>query len=384
MRIARVESIPVRLPFAQLGPPVRAFARPFTATELCLVRVETDDGIVGWGEGPWGFWRPIKAVIDDFIAPVTVGYDARDIGRIMGDLQRLMCVLGRYGIAMYALSALDIALWDIAGKAAGLPLHRLLGGSGEQLVPTYMSVWAGKGTIEAFDEERKVFAWERADQEVVAAKIRGALAAGFAHFKLHSADEGDIRLAREVAGPDVKLMVDASCRWTLDEAREAARRIAPYQPYWLEEPIFPPEDFASLARLQAETGVPLAAGENASTEYEFAAMFAAGAVTFAQPNVTRVGGISEFRKVLELADARAVEVCPFSMLFGPGLLATVHLMASRARPGMMEHVRAPLEATLYGDRLSSVGSHYRAPDGPGLGFDPDPDVVRDYRIRDSQ
>ncbi len=383
MKIARVELIPVRLPFAQLGPPLRAFGRPFTAMELALVRVETDDGLVGWGEGPWGIWRPIKAVIEDFIAPVAIGYDALDVGRVMGDMHRLMYVLGRRGIAMHALSALDIALWDIAGKAAGKPLHRLLGGRGEQPVPAYMSIWAGKGTIEAYDAERKVFAWERADHDVIIAQIRGAMAAGFRHIKLHSAAEDDIRLAREVAGPDAKIMIDASCRWTLDEARAAAARIAPYDPYWLEEPIFPPDDYGALAQLRKETGVATAAGENACTVLEFEDMFDAGAVTFAQPNVTRVGGVSEFLKVLELADARGVEVCPFSALFGPGFLATVHLMASRARPGMMEYVGAPHEVTLYGDRLASTGQH-QAPEGPGLGIDPDPDVLRDYRIRDSQ
>lgn len=384
MKIARVEMVPVRLPFADLGgPPLRAFGQVVTAFELALVRVETDTGIVGWGEAPWGFWRPIKPVIDDFIAPVAVGYDAGDIAGLMSDLQRLMYVFGRHGIAMYALSALDIALWDVAGKAAGLPLHRMLGGRGDARVPAYVSVWAGKGTVEAYDTDRKQFDWEMADQEVVAAQVHRALASGFRHVKLHSASERDIRIAREVGGADIGVMIDASCRWTLDEAREAARRIAPYDPYWLEEPIFPPEDFASLARLRKETGLPIAAGENACTHYEFAAMFDAEAVTFAQPNVARVGGVSEFRKVLELADARGVEVCPFSSLFGPGFLATVQLMAARARPGMIEHVSVPFEVTLYGDRVAAVGGHYLPPAGPGLGHDPDPDVLRDYRVRDS-
>jgi len=384
MKIARVEAVPVRLPFAELGgPPLRAFGRPFTAFELSLVRVETDDGIVGWGEGPWGFWRPIAAMIEEFVAPVAVGYPAGDIARVMGDLQRLMYVFGRHGIAMYALSALDIALWDIAGKAAGQPLHRLLGSRGEVAVPAYVSVWAGKAAVEAYDADRKEFVWDIADQEIVAAQVRGAMAAGFRHVKLHSASERDMRIAREVGGSQLGVMIDASCRWTLDEARAAARRIAPYQPYWLEEPIFPPEDYASLARLRSESGLPIAAGENACTHYEFAAMFDAGAVTFAQPNVTRVGGVSEFRAVLELADARGVEVCPFSSLFGPGFLATMQLMAARPRPGMIEHVSAPLEATLYGG-LTAADGHYRPPAGPGLGCDPDPDVLRDYRIRDSR
>lgn len=179
-------------------------------------------------------------------------------------------------------------------------------------------------------------------------------------------------------------MVDAMCRWTVPEAREAALRLREHDLYWLEEPIFPPEDFQSMARLQAETGVAIAAGENACTSFEFAQMLGARAVTFAQPNVTRVGGITEFRKVAALAEAHGVEVCAHSHFVGPGWLATLQLMAAQGRrTGLMERVGIPFEASLYGTVMDPIDGHFHPPAGPGLGCDPDLDVLKECRIRDA-
>lgn len=375
MKIARVEALPIRLPFAQVGPPIVMFGRPFTAFELVLVVLETDDGIVGYGETPWGPWRPMKALIEDFIAPAVVGRDASNIPALMHELQRLTHVIGRYGLTMFALSGVDTALWDIAGKAAGVPLSRLFGGA-PRPVPGYVSLWVNYRRSGAWD-------WESADRDVLAEKARAAVAAGYRHVKLHGTTEADVRAVREAVGPEIGIMIDASCRWSLVEARRAALRLKPFDLTWLEEPIFPPEDFATLARLQAETGVPLAAGENACTSFEFAAMFAAGAVTFAQPNVNRVGGITEFRKVAALAETSGVALVPHSFFFGPGFLATLQLMAAQARPSLVEKAGTPLEVTLYGAAADPIDGQFHPPEGPGLGRDPDPDVLEDCRIRES-
>jgi D-galactarolactone cycloisomerase len=372
MKIARVEALPVRLPFTTVGAPIMMFGRPWNAFELVLVVLETDDGIVGYGETPWGPWRPIKALIDDFIGPALRGRDVSNVPAVMHELQRLTHVIGRYGLTMFALSGVDTALWDIAGKAAGVPLCRLFGGS-PRPVPGYVSLWVNYKKSGAWD-------WESADRDVLAERARAAVAAGYRHVKLHGTTEADLAAVRDAVGDEVRIMVDASCRWTFAEAREAAARMKQFNLFWLEEPIFPPEDFASLGRLQAETGVPLAAGENACTAFEFAAMFAARAVTFAQPNVNRVGGITEFRKVAALAETSGVALHPHSFFFGPGLLATLQLMAAQARPGLVEKAGAPLEVSLYGGAADPVDGQFHPPDGPGLGRDPDPDVLRDCRI----
>jgi len=383
-KIARVEAVPIRLPFAQVGPPLMAFGRPFTGFELLLVVVETDDGIVGYGEAPWGFWRPFKVLIDEIIAPLVIGRDASNIAGLMHDVQRMAYIVGRHGTT-FALSGVDIALWDIAGKAAGMPLYRLLGGS-RRNVEGYATAWVGKTTLEAWKpgaHENGAFDWRDHAPERLADDIGEVVAAGFRHVKLHSTDEAVVRTVREIGGRDFGIMVDASCRWTPTEACVAAHRLKPYDLHWLEEPIFPPEDYRALAHLQAETGVPLAAGENASTAFEFAAMFAARAVSVAQPNVTRVGGITEFRKVAALAETSGVELSPHSFLFGPGFLATLHLMAAQGRPGLVEIPAAPLEVHLYGTPIEPIEDHFfQPPDGPGLGRDPDPEVLRRCRISD--
>jgi L-alanine-DL-glutamate epimerase-like enolase superfamily enzyme len=201
--------------------------------------------------------------------------------------------------------------------------------------------------------------------------------------KLHGTIESDLRLIREVAGDGVAIMIDTMCRWSYDEAREALLRLKPYDLYWVEEPIFPPEDFAGLARLRQETGARIAAGENACTEYEFAAMLAAGAVDVAQPNVTRIGGVTEFRKALALAAQHGVEVSPHARFLGPGLLATLHLMSAQPQPGLVERVGLDLEASLYPAAvLDPKDGAFILPDGPGLGVEPDLDVLEACRIRD--
>ncbi|HEY8141332.1 MAG TPA: mandelate racemase/muconate lactonizing enzyme family protein [Kofleriaceae bacterium] len=376
MKIARVEAVPVRLPFKQVGPPAIALGRPMTTIDFLVVRVETDTGLVGWGETPLGSWRLVKAILDDFIGPSVVGREIDDVPGLMLDLQRVVYVLGRYGLTMFALSGLDTALWDIAGKAAGVPLYQLFGGS-RQPVPAYISLWV------AYRRSNRAWDWESTDPAVLADRTRAAVATGCRHVKLHGTIESDLRLIREVAGDGVAIMIDTMCRWSYDEAREALLRLKPYDLYWVEEPIFPPEDFAGLARLRQETGARIAAGENACTEYEFAAMLAAGAVDVAQPNVTRIGGVTEFRKALALAAQHGVEVSPHARFLGPGLLATLHLMSAQPQPGLVERVGLDLEASLYPAAvLDPKDGAFILPDGPGLGVEPDLDVLEACRIRD--
>ena len=364
MKIARIESIPLAIPFSSGGQAGSWPGQTWAALDVVLVRVETEDGLVGWGEAfSYHCRQPVKAAVDHQVAPRAVGRDARDIGRLMLELQRALHIFGRYGVTLFALSGLDLALWDLAGKAAGLPLHRLLGGAGAAPIPGYASLF------------------KHGDPETVAERCTAALAQGYRAIKLHETGVAEVSAARHAIGPDVKLTVDTNCPWTPQEARDAALAMKPYDLTWLAEPIFPPEDFAALARLQRETGVPLAAGENACTAFEFRKMFEAGAVTYCQPSVTKVGGITEFRKVATLAETHGVSLMAHSPYFGPGWLATLHLLSALPNSGMVERFYLSLEASLYGDLIDPVGGDFRVPDQPGLGPDPDPDVVRDYAAK---
>ncbi len=362
MKIARVDSRSIKVPFTFGGSPTGYGGRNWTTNNILLVRVETDTGLVGWGEAfCYGCTDAVRAALHNMIAPIVVGEDASDIARLSYDLQQKLHLFGRYGITIFALSGLDIALWDIAGKAAGLPLVRLLGGSGRSKLPAYASLLKYR------------------DPERVAARTKLAVQQGYRHIKLHETEEPEVKAAREAAGSDVAIMVDTNCPWTPEQARLMTLKLRPYDLHWLEEPIFPPEDFAAIARLRAGTGVAMAAGENNCTSFQFRDMFAAGAVDYAQPSVTKVGGITEFLKVATLADAAGVTLMPHSPYFGPGFLATLHLLAARGGPdGMIERYHMDLEASLYGDLVDPVDGGFVVPTGPGLGRDPDPDVMKTY------
>ena len=135
MKIAKVDSISVKVPFTFGGAPTGYGGRNWTTNNILLVKVETDTGITGWGEAfCYGCTDAVRAALQSMIAPIVIGRDARDIAKLSRDLQQALHLFGRYGITLFALSGLDIALWDIAGKAAGLPLHRLLGGAGADVV----------------------------------------------------------------------------------------------------------------------------------------------------------------------------------------------------------------------------------------------------------
>lgn len=361
MKIAKLDAIPLRVPFSPGGPPSGWDGTALSLREMMLVRVETADGLVGWGEAfSYNCSRPVQAAIEDMLAPLVVGRDATDVAGLMRDLQQRLHLFGRYGIAMFALSGLDIALWDLTAKAAGVPLNHLLGPAERGRVPGYASLVKYR------------------DPVIVAERTGAALAEGYVHVKLHETTEPEVRAARETAGPEVPLMVDCNCPWTPAEARAAAGWLKDYDLLWLEEPIFPPEDFPALAELRAQGGIPIAAGENACTAFEFRAMFAAGAVTYAQPSVTKVGGITEFLKVAKLAETNGVALMPHSPYFGPGFLATLHLLAALPGGGLIERLYVTPEASAYGALIDPSEGGFRVPEGPGLGPDPDPDFVRSY------
>ena len=359
MRIENIETFVVRLPF-DTGDRAKEW-RGGRTLDYVLLRIDTDAGISGWGDAfGYGALRATKAAVDHMIAPALIGRDARDIAGISYRLQQSNHIWGRYGVTMFAISGVDIALWDIAGKAAGLPLHRLLGGKAHDSLPAYASLM------------------KTPEPEICGERTAAAVAEGYKYIKLHETTVPAVRAAREAAGPDVAIMIDTNCPWTPNQAAEMAAKFRPYDPHWLEEPIFPPEDFAALAALQARSGIPIAAGENACTAFEFKRMFDARAVTYAQPSVTKVGGITEFRKIITLAETSAVTLVPHSPYFGPGFLATLQLLAAMPQPSMVERFYCTPEASIVGDLIDVRNGAFRVPDGPGLGRDPDPDVLRDY------
>ena len=293
MKIATVEAVPLRMPFDFSGKARDASAGGWPALDFCLVNVTTDTGITGWGDAfAYHCRESVAAAVEHMIKPAAIGEDARDIAGLSHRLQQKFHLFGRYGITLFALSGLDIALWDIAGKAAGLPLATLLGGTVDRTLPAYSSLFILR------------------DKEKVMADVRRSLDEGYRYIKLHEIGEVEIGAARSVTGDLVPIMVDVNCPWTPEQAIRMARTLDQFDLHWLEEPVFPPEDFNSLARVRGESGVAVAAGENWCTSFQFAQAIDAGAIDYAQPSVTKVGGITEFRKVATLAEAAGIQVMP--------------------------------------------------------------------------
>ncbi len=365
MKIAKIDIIPLAIPFKFGGKPYGWGKQAWSRLNTTLVRIETDSGLVGWGDAfSYSSRRAIQGILEEMVVPILIGEDATDISGLMHRLQKDLHLFGRYGMIIHALSGVDIALWDIAGKAAGMPLCNLLGGRVRNDLIGYSSLFKYN------------------DPELVAEKTRTSLDQGFGLVKLHETGVAEVAAARQEAGQEIPIMVDTNCPWTAAEAYQMAMKLKPYDLLWLEEPLFPPEDFAALANLGARTGVAIAAGENACTAYQFREMFRAGAVTYAQPSVTKVGGITEFRKISTLAAINSVQLMPHSPYFGPGFLATLHLTAAEANPGYIEWFYLDREACLYGDAIKPNKGFYQVPPGPGLGLEPDPNVIKDYCIHD--
>ena len=352
--IARIEAYPLRVPFSD------GAGKPRPPVDSLLVKVTTARGYEGWGEA-FGFEAtPVtRRALEDLIAPLCTGQDPALIGPLMGAVQRELQVFGRSGPVMHALSAVDTALWDIAGKAAGMPLHRLLGGGAASL-PCYAS-------LDPYG-----------DPEAVRAGVRDALDGGFTAVKLHEREVAAVRAAREEAGQGTALMLDVNCPWTLGQARAMAEQLKEARLRWLEEPLWPPEDYEGLARLRAGCGIPVAAGENTATLLDFSRLM--GAVDYVQPSPAKMGGVTELVKVFQVAAARGATVIPHTFYHGPGLLAAVHVTAALGpADSMIEWRHSGLEARPYGTALQPEGGRIRVPSGPGLGIDPDPGVLRDFR-----
>ncbi|CAE6755675.1 mandelate racemase/muconate lactonizing enzyme family protein [Paraburkholderia aspalathi] len=366
MKIFSIESIPLRIPFTAGGRSEAAAwgGAGLQTVDSLIVKLTTDTGVVGWGE-TFGFTAipAVKLVIDTILAPELIGRDVTQLEKLMLDMQKKFHIFGRSGAFIYGLSAIDIALWDIAGKVANKPVYQLLGGSDALSLPCYASLI------------------RYSDPALVRENVGRALNSGFRHLKLHEIDIDCVRAAREAAGDNIEITLDVNCPWSVRDALDMTSKLRPFNLRWLEEPVWPPENYSGLARVRQEGGIPVAAGENASTLMDFQHLLEARAVDFIQPSPAKMGGLTELKKVFALANAHNVTVMVHTFYDGPGLLASVHASAALGGPGaLIEWRYFDLEAQLYGDAIIPNQGAITVPQGPGLGLEPDADVIRRYRL----
>lgn len=363
MKITRVEPILIAVPYEHGGPkPMRPLG-PWSHMETLFVRIDTDAGLTGWGEA-FGFAAsPLtREAISRVVAPLCTGRELTDVPSFMADLQRKLHAMGRHGPVSFALAGVDIALWDIAGKAQGAPLHRLLGGATRDRIPTYASLLRyGK-------------------PDLVYRYTQEAIARGYTAVKLHEHLVETVAPGREAAGPGIALMVDTNCAWPADEAVEMARKLKAYDLAWLEEPVDPVDDYDAMARIRRDTGVTIAAGENIGHPGEARYAIERGALDIFQPSVTKIGGIVAMLKAIAIARDHNVGVMPHSPYFGPGLIATLHVIAACLPDAMCERFYCELEATPLGEAIAARDGHMHVPQAPGLGVDVDESVIARYRV----
>jgi len=260
--------------------------------ELNTVRVHDADGAQGVGYtytiGHNG--AAISALLNVDLPQILLGADADPIESLWQKMWNAMHYGGRGGPVVLAMSAVDIALWDLKGKRAGLPLYKLLGGF-DPKVPCYA------GGVDLNLEIEPLLEQTRANLEHGFRAIK--MKVGRARL---AEDVARVAAMREFLGEDFPLMVDANMKWTVEEAIRAARALRPFGLVWLEEPLIP-EDIEGHRRVLREGGLPLAAGENLRSLWEFKQLIQAGGVSFPEPDVTNVGGVTSFMKVAHLAEA---------------------------------------------------------------------------------
>jgi L-alanine-DL-glutamate epimerase-like enolase superfamily enzyme len=360
--IDSIETIPLRIPFDHWAPPPLFAGRPRNGVEMLLMRVTTSNGVVGWGEGYGGNWSGNIHAIETFIKPIALGQDANDTD-LTARLERVLHNLGRAGSVLQALSGVDIALWDIRGKMEGVPVSTLLGGARRTRIEAYASLLQYGGRL---DDVRR--------------NTQRALDRSFRHIKLHERTAEAVAAARDITGPHIPIMVDANCAWTPDQATDAVKAMAPSKPFWVEEPVWPPEDFESLAALRRATGMPLAMGENATGVLDFRKMVAAGAADYVQPSMVKIGGLTNLWRIATAAETNGVTCVPHSFFLGPGFLATLHAIAAKERTSTVERFFADLGGTPYAGTVPVIDGAVEVPAGPGLGADPEPELIDRFRI----
>jgi L-alanine-DL-glutamate epimerase-like enolase superfamily enzyme len=361
-KIAKIEPIPLRIPYDHWAPPPMHAGKPRTAIETLLVRVTTDNGLVGWGEAYGPMWQAIVPTFENWIAPLAAGQEVEDVG-LTARMERTLHNFGRAGPSLHAISGLDIALWDLRGKLAGASVSTLLGGRKRDQIAVYASLLHYNGVLDNL---------KRA--------VARALDAGYRQLKLHERTTAAVTAARELMGADLPLMVDTNCAWSREEAIATVDAMASSGLQWIEEPIWPPEDFASLAAVRRSTGVATAAGENATGALDFTKMIAAEAVDYVQPSAVKIGGVTALWRICVEAEQAGAVCAPHSPYFGPGYLATLHVLAAKQKPSAIEKFFCDLGMVPFERTVRVVDGHIRVPDGPGLGADPEPELIEKFHV----
>jgi L-alanine-DL-glutamate epimerase-like enolase superfamily enzyme len=371
MKIVRVEPIVLRLPEVDTS-------RADGTQDAFLVRVHTDEGLVGIGEAdssPYlvrtAIEMPSSHAVARGVGEVLVGEDPLQVDRLWQLLYRATSYYGRSGLALHVISAIDIALWDLAGRAAGQPVCELLGGRRVDAVPVYAS--------EVMPDTPKE-ARELAER---------AAAAGYRGFKLGwgplggglARDVALIEAARAGIGPDRDLMIDGGQAYSVKSALRLLESLGHADLYWFEEPLAP-EDHAGYRRLADRTVTRIAAGEADAGTAAFEALVRDGGVDVLQPDLSRCGGFTVGRSIRELVRGAGTLVVPHCFSTGVLVAASLHFAASLDEPTYSEYsvASSPFVNEILTRPFSLEDGALRVPTAPGLGVELNDELVERMRV----
>ena len=344
-----------------------------------LVRILTEDGRSGWGEayGPAVVTAPI---VRDFLGPMLKGRDPRATESLWEFLFARSIDYGRKGVMLAAISALDIACWDLKAQDAGVPLYRLLGAERVESIQCYWTGFYFSGGEPLEDSWR--------------AEAQACMDAGFRALKVKvgqgvERDAGLVSAMRSFVGPDVRLAIDANHAYTPAEAIELARRLEDCGIHWFEEPVSPLDPEAYL-EVKAATTIPLAGGECEYTRFGFEKWFRARAIDYAQPDICACGGITEGMKIATLASLTGIHVTPHAWGSAVGQAAALHFYAARPRQPFTlteeskliecDQSENPLRTVVASNPAAVDEGRWHLPSGPGLGIGVQPEEFGPYLV----
>ena len=344
--------------------PITNGKHTYTHVNYALIKITTDAGIIGNGLGHGG---GIERATVEHLTPLLLGEDPIDVERLWHKMW-VPKLIGRRGMTTRTISAVDIGLWDIRAKVAGLPLYKLLGGYRDR-VPAYIAggyYEEGKGLPElAAEMEANVGMGARA----VKMKVGGVPIAE---------DVARVRTVRKAVGPDIKLLIDANCAYRAYEAVQLAKRVEAFDVFWFEEPVAP-DDYEGHRRVAQATSIPIATGENEYTRYGFRDLIRYEAAAILNADAKILGGVTEFMKVAALAQAHDLDIAPHGSQD-----IHIHLVAAIANGLMLEFYRDtvdPMWGRIYRNTLSlNADGTVSPPDSPGIGAEVNEDVLAQYRI----
>ena len=332
------------------------------AESMCIVEVETDDELtgIGWCEDYCG---ATSRIVNGHLSRFLIGADPCEITKIWDLMYRSSISYGRKGVALYGISAVDIALWDLRGQHLQKPVYQLLGGKVRDPIPAYAS------HLHYLDDDR--FCAEAEDyvkQGYKAMKMR------FPHGPADGLPGMNrnidlVKLLRDTVGDSIEIMADAYMGWTLEYARRITHRLAPFDLKWIEEPLLP-DDLYGFVELRRTSPVPIATGEHEYTRYGFEVLIKNSAIDIVQFDMARVGGITEARRVCTLASAAGLPVCTHA--YG---LPTLHFVAAEPGCMMAEYFPVPVwmkpehaETEFFDGAPMPRGGNVTISDDPGMGY----------------